>query len=139
MAKQKAVRDALHSSEEWQNLFANKDEEFAGFEQTGTVLAPKMAPLGAKKLTKANDQFVVSLFILIYSLPYPTLFFLYFLIFLYCFCACKLQEAHGVILVNSAPQICSFQDGGVFIKRSFEALRCSFGLLNLLSKGYLNA
>ena len=47
--------------------------------------------------------------------------------------------ACGVILVTSAPQICSFQDGSVFIKWSFEALRCSFSLLNLLSKGYLNA
>ena len=87
-----------------------------------------------------NNEYIVSLFILlIYSLPWPALFFLYFLIFLYRFRARKLQKARGVISVTSAPQICSFQDGGVFIKRFFEALRCSFGLLSLLSKGYLNA
>ena len=99
-----------------------------------------MAPLGATVLTKAYDQQrnLMCLFILpIYSPPCP--FFFLLLIFPYCFHAHKFQKAHGVILATSAPQICSFQDGGVFIKRSFEALWCSFGLLNLLSKGCLKA
>ena len=41
----------------------------------------------------------------------------------------KLQKARGVILVSSTPQIRIFQDGGVLIEQSFEALRYSFGLL----------
>ena len=81
----------------------------------------------------------MSLYLFSLVIPFPALFFLYFFIFLYCFRKRKLQKAREVILATSAPQICSFYDGGVFIKWSFKALRCSFGLLNLLSKGYLNA
>ena len=79
------------------------------------------------------------LFSLFIPFPAPPFSFSTFFVFLYCFRKRKLQKAREVILATSAPQICSFYDGGVFIKWSFKALRCSFGLLNLLSKGYLNA
>ena len=69
------------TSEEWQNLFRDSDdEEFAGFGWAVTVLALKTAPLGATKLTKVNNEFNVSLFILFtYSLPFTVLsFFMFF-------------------------------------------------------------
>ena len=60
-------------------------------------------------------------------------------IWIYIHRICALEVNKLILLITSAPQICSFQDGGVFIKQSFKALWCFFGLLNFLSKGYLNA
>ena len=52
------------TSEEWQNLVGDSDDEdFGSFEYAGTLLTPKTPPLGATKLTKVCDKngFIVSL------------------------------------------------------------------------------
>ena len=89
------------TSEEWQNLFGDSDDEdLAGFEWAETLLPLQMAPLGATKLTKVNDhQLIYCLFI--YSLHlFPALPF--------SLRAHKLRKARVVILVSSTPQIRSF-------------------------------
>ena len=64
------------TSEEWQNLFGDSDDEdFAGFEWAETLLPLQTAPKGATKLTKVNDQqLIYCVYLFSLFIPCPALF-----------------------------------------------------------------